>query len=120
MVDTREGHGQGSASCPFRFLATWQGHVEFPRFIKGAWPRSKDLHEGLMQFREAVSIWNREVFGNIHRRKARTMARLGGIQRSLQNFHNPFLRSLEVRLEKELEVILAQEELLWFQKSRGN
>ena len=65
-----------------------------------------------------MASWNREVFGNIFKRKKELLARIGGIQQALE--HQPFrsLHCLETNLKKKLEKVLSQEELLWYQKSR--
>ena len=44
--------------------------------------------------------------------------RLTGIQTTMSNPGNDYMRKLEKKLQQELETILSQEELLWFQKSR--
>lgn len=62
--------------------------------------------------------WNRSVFGHIIGRKKEFLARIRGIQRSLQYGHNPFLDKLEYRLNKDIEEVLNQEKPLWFEKSR--
>ncbi|KAL4341873.1 hypothetical protein GQ457_08G009200 [Hibiscus cannabinus] len=41
-----------------------------------------------------------------------------GIDRALQRGHSDFLRDLVIRLKDELEMVLEQEESLWFQKAR--
>ena len=46
------------------------------------------------------------------------MARIGGIQRSLERSFNPYLADLELKLNRELSNILNQEEMMWYQKSR--
>ncbi|KAK8669033.1 hypothetical protein V6N13_106474 [Hibiscus sabdariffa] len=64
--------------------------------------------------------WNRVIFGSLSRRKQAIMARLRGIQKSIDKFRNPFLIHLESKLQLELEQILDQEGLLWKQKSRAD
>lgn len=47
------------------------------------------------------------------------LAKLGGIQKKFhEGVFNSFLAKLEIRLRKELDIIVFQEELMWFQKSR--
>lgn len=46
------------------------------------------------------------------------MARLEGVQRKLCEKHDSGLIKLDRKLRKELDNILYQEELLWFQQSR--
>ncbi|KAH9661422.1 reverse transcriptase domain-containing protein [Citrus sinensis] len=62
--------------------------------------------------------WNKDIFGNIIYRKRKLLARIGGIQRILETKPNHNLTRLEVKLQKDLEEVLTQEELLWLQKSR--
>lgn len=63
--------------------------------------------------------WNKRVFGNIHyrKKKKRLKARINGIQRAASYGRNLFLDKLEMELQKDLEEVLEQEEVLWFQKS---
>ena len=63
-------------------------------------------------------VWKDQVFGNINRRKKRIWARLEGIQSKLVNAGSMGLLMLEKKLRIELENILLQEEMIWFQKSR--
>ena len=70
------------------------------------------------RFVHAAQVWNREVFGNIFQRKRRLMARINGIQEALENYSSRGLIRLEARLRSELEMVMAQEEILWLQKSR--
>ena len=65
-----------------------------------------------------VLEWNRHVFGNIFWRKKRLLARLGGIQRALEDYYSHGLIDLEKQLIAELEEVLSQEEIIWLQKSR--
>ena len=63
--------------------------------------------------------WNKNVFGHIRKRKRELMARINGIQRAQERGANFFLHKLELRLQSELAQTLKQEEILWYQKSRG-
>jgi hypothetical protein len=48
------------------------------------------------------------------------MARMNGIQRKLHtNRHNKYLERLEHQLQRELDLVLQQEEAMWFQKSQS-
>lgn len=116
LVDFRDDLPQRIPRRPFRFIAAWPRHPEFPKFIQSCWPRDKSLSEGLGSFRDEVRLWNVNVFGNIHQRKRRTLARIGGIQKVTQRRSNPFLRRLDACLQRELDEIMVQEEMLWFQK----
>lgn len=67
---------------------------------------------------EASKVWNREVFGNIFRRKNRLEARIRGIQNSPSYNSSRGLQKLESKLCRDLDLVLCEEEILWFQKSR--
>ena len=64
--------------------------------------------------------FNTEVFGNIIYRKRKLEARIKGIQRRLEVIDSSFLIKLEQDLQKEYNIVLYQEELLWHKKSREN
>ena len=66
----------------------------------------------------SLQLWNKECFGNIFRRKIRLWARLEGIQKQLSSNHSDRLLKLERKLHQELEMVLNQEALLWYQKYR--
>lgn len=58
------------------------------------------------------------MFGNVNARKKRVLARLEGVQRKMQYKPQRNLIKLDQKLRTELEEILYQEEVMWFQKSR--
>ena len=62
--------------------------------------------------------WNKDIFGNIFKRKKELLARIGGIQRTLEKHHSRRLIELEIKLKRNLERVLTQEEVLGFQKSQ--
>lgn len=55
---------------------------------------------------------------NIFKQKQNYMARIAGVQRCLATIKSRDLIKIEAKLRKELDDVLAQKELLWFQKSR--
>lgn len=57
------------------------------------------------------------MFGDLNKKKRRLWARLKGVQKKLSHRHSNGLIKLERKLRRELDFILQQEELLWFQKS---
>ena len=76
--------------------------------------------EAVKLFTEDAPKWNRQQFGNIFQRKKSIMARINGIQWVNSIRPSTFLLNLESELQKELEVVLNQEEELWALKSRVN
>lgn len=57
------------------------------------------------------------MFENLYHRKNIVWVRLEGTQKRLVQAPNRFLTKLEAQLKKELDEVLSQIELLWFQKS---
>ncbi|XP_057761117.1 uncharacterized protein LOC130981550 [Arachis stenosperma] len=108
-----------ASSCrPFRFLASWLTHENFNSMLKTNWKDEISMDQNVTNFMEAAKVWNKEVFGDIYRKKNRILARLNGISLKLGFEVNPFLEDLQTELWKELEAIFIQEEILWKQCSR--
>ena len=104
--------------APFRFQAAWMNHEKFEEFVMTNWKNNEPLVPFLKKFAGLLSKWNRETFHNIFRRKAELFARLEGVQKLLSKGRYPHLIKMEARLRREMDDVLNQEELLWFQKSR--
>ncbi|KAJ4833706.1 hypothetical protein Tsubulata_018858 [Turnera subulata] len=102
----------------FKFQAAWTSHPDFVSFISSHWASDSSVLDALASLVGELIAWNADVFGNIVKRKRVLLKRLAGIQRYLSLRHSLFLSSLEVDLRREYSEVLAQEELLWFQKSR--
>lgn len=103
---------------PFRFEAMWIKHARFKPFLKDHWRKGREVEENLREITPKLQQWNLEVFGHVKKRKNSLLRRLEGIQRALQQTENLFLETLEVQLRAELEEVLRDEEILWFQKAR--
>ena len=98
---------------PFHFLATWLTHDHFSNFVKQVWNSKIHYNAATSQFVQEVQAWNRNVFGNIFQRKRRLMARINGIQATLESRNSYSLMRMEARLRNELETVMSQEEILW-------
>lgn len=112
------GGQQDQGNKAFRFQAAWLTHLEFKQVVGSSWNKEASLKENTTSMASVLGNWNRETFGNIHRKKRRLLARLDGIQRALDVYWNHRLVMLGVKLKEEFDEVLAHEELLWFQKSR--
>ncbi|KAL1316390.1 hypothetical protein AAHE18_15G062500 [Arachis hypogaea] len=111
------GNGRKRSFC---FLAAWLHHPEFDGMVKNCWKFESSWSNSVHNFQRALKDWNNSVLGNIFKRKKRILFRLQGIANFLSNGVNHYLKDLQFWLCKEYEEVLAQEELLWFQKSRSN
>ncbi|KAH9745843.1 reverse transcriptase domain-containing protein [Citrus sinensis] len=103
---------------PFRFLASWLTHDQFNNFVKQTWDPQASYSDAASTFVKEVKVWNREAFGNIFQRKRVLMAQINGIQAALEKYSSRGLMHLEAQLRKDLEIVMGQEEILWWQKSR--
>lgn len=114
------GKGTEGPRNRFFFQATWPAHEDIDRVVSETWTNTTQITINTNHIAEALSKWNRDTFGNIHAKKRKLMARLGGIQKTMvNNWHNGIVR-LNKKLSLELEEVLNQEELLWYQQSREN
>ncbi|CAL5362434.1 unnamed protein product [Camellia sinensis] len=120
VVYTQGMHSFNPHNRPFRFEAAWMSHPGLIEVVKSSWHfMNNKLLDATAEFTHRVNAWNKEIFGNIFKRKRRLLARIEGIQKVLavQFSHN--LQHLENDLIKEYNETLLQEEMLWFQKSRA-
>lgn len=67
----------------FQFQAAWLTHEEFPNVIREEWDTKEPLEDNIVKMANVLPKWNRTTFGDIHRNKKRLIARIEGIQRSL-------------------------------------
>ncbi|KAL8143578.1 hypothetical protein V2J09_016610 [Rumex salicifolius] len=99
----------------FRFLAAWTFTVA------ESWAREHvSLSDSLSKLTSDLKVWNRRSFGNVFYRKRKLLARIAGVQRQLSVNPSGRLLSLDRYLGRKLDVVLDQEQLIWFQKSRAN
>ena len=100
-----------------KYIVAWLNHDEFGNLIVNNLNRNSLWTDNVAHFSQVATTWNREVFGNTHKRKMRLINRLHGVQRALLNDPNPYLEDLQNKLWLDYETILFEEETLWFQKS---
>ncbi|XP_073051225.1 uncharacterized protein [Primulina eburnea] len=113
-------NGQQKTKChgPFRFQAAWLTHKDFHEVIEKEWQMNLTLGNNVEKLIKPLTDWNSSTFGNINRRKRTLMARIEGVQKCLNKQPRHRLLKLETKLKQELDTVLEQEELMWFQKSR--
>lgn len=104
---------------PFRFEDVWMTRDTYekkfgvPLGMKLIWI----FFQGVAEITRKSKVWNKEIFGNIFRKKRLLQARINGLQQSINYNHSRGVQELEKRLIGDLDRVLDQEELLWFQKS---
>ncbi|XP_028112500.1 uncharacterized protein LOC114310648 [Camellia sinensis] len=112
-------HPSTPTSRPFRFEAAWLCHPSFSDVVKKSWTNmDSNLVEAINGFTHDVKNWNKEVFGNVYKRKRNLLAQIEGIQKSQTHGFSHNLHLLENNLIKQYNMTLFQEELIWFQKSK--
>ncbi|KAI9119110.1 hypothetical protein K1719_009785 [Acacia pycnantha] len=111
---------QAHSSVPFRFLAPWITHADFPSIVQRIWSSGGDLFTCIEKFNEEMKSWNSNTFGHIGKRKRILLRRINGLQAKIEDqlgAPSDFLIDLETSLREEFEKVCLQEELLWIQKS---
>lgn len=88
--------------------------------VKESWDSGLSALDAMDHFRQTVQHWNCFHFGNVFEQKQRCQARLKGVQDVQADRHSDRLYHLKRELMVEMDSILAQEELIWQQKSRVN
>ncbi|XP_019157735.1 PREDICTED: uncharacterized protein LOC109154388 [Ipomoea nil] len=117
LIKTIKTQGSG-VSRNFKYNAAWTSHPGFMNFVKDKWNIDEGLEQAKMELANDLLSWNHSTFGSIFQRKKRVLVRIEGVQKALANRPRSDLIKLNKKLQKELEEILNQEELYWFQKSR--
>lgn len=102
----------------FRFQAAWLMDESFSETVARHWSANADLADNVRHITTSLKDWNKEHFGSVGRKKRRVLARIQGVQKELSISRRPGLFKLEKKLQKELDDILKQEEMIWYQKSR--
>lgn len=100
---------------PVRFEAAWLPRGDYRTIWKEAANKPETNMVEIINNVTCNSItWNKNVFGNIFKRKRRLEARILGIQ-CAHNYSSSWdLQRLEKQLSNELSKVLDQEESFWF------
>ncbi|XP_074304974.1 uncharacterized protein LOC141639890 [Silene latifolia] len=97
---------------PFRFQAAWMCHARFSEFVDSNWSNEQPLFPFIHNFANLLQEWNMNTFHNIFARKRSLERRLFGIQQRLSNRGPNYLFKMELKLKKQLDEVLREEELL--------
>ena len=77
-----ERNGRGMRSIkPFRFLVAWMTDNRFGSFMQDNWQGNMPYAQAASSFTSKVTTWNREVFGNIFKRKKNCWLDLVGVRK---------------------------------------
>jgi len=103
---------------PFRFEAAWLSHEGFKELLNVSWNRNLSTPIALQELQKILKKWNKEVFGDIQQRKEKLVVEIKEVQDLLDVTQTDELLQKEEQLIKEFDIVLEQEETLWYQKSR--
>ncbi|KAA3487439.1 reverse transcriptase [Gossypium australe] len=88
---------------PFRFLAGWTKHNNFPTFVKDKWIYGGNMAESLNRFTYHVKEWNNKVYRFLGLLKRHLMRSLNNIKKALDYTDSSFLARQEMEIRDELE-----------------
>ncbi|KAL8129329.1 LOW QUALITY PROTEIN: hypothetical protein V2J09_018484 [Rumex salicifolius] len=94
----------------------WLTHPEFVELINSNWLMGDSVTIALAILKEVLCRWNKDTYGNLHFKKNKLLKRIQGIDNALNLGGPDRLLSLQHKLIAELENILLQKEIFWFQK----
>lgn len=103
---------------PFRFKAAWLQHTSFKDLLMASWNNEISTQMALKHLQTNLKKWNREVFGDVIKRKEKLMEEIKVVQDQIDICRTDALLQREDELIKEFDVVMEQEEMLWYQKSR--
>jgi len=102
---------------PFRFQVAWLSHNKFDEFLIQNWKSRMPMGQALGDLANNLQKWNKEIFGNLFRRKRKLWSQLEGVQKHLAEGAGRHLIKLEAKIRRELDEVLGRIETFWFQKS---
>ncbi|PNY04054.1 ribonuclease H, partial [Trifolium pratense] len=103
----------------FHFQAAWLSHPDYESLVDTTWNQAEGDVVSKLSIVQTTSLrFNKEVFGNIYKNKKLLEARIKGVHLQLDSCQSSDLISFEKSLQLEYNKVLAQEEMMWYQKSR--
>ncbi|PNY15946.1 ribonuclease H, partial [Trifolium pratense] len=104
----------------FKFESAWLLEDSFMDMLRASWKDYDNICNQLVDVAQEMGKWKHLSFDRVLGQKRELIARIGGIQRRVyEGCSNKYLQRLEYKLQRELEHILKQEELMWYQRSRA-
>lgn len=105
-------------SC-FQCKAAWLLEEDFSSIVRQGWS-TLDWNTNVEQFTHLARTWDQETVGNLPKKKAALRNRIEGVERARSKRDSQHLAQTEKELWGLYNRTLAQEELMWFQRSRCN
>ena len=91
---------------PFRFEAAWLHHESFKELLLHSWNSEVSTAEALDGLRVRLKKWNREVFGDVNKKKERLTEEIKIIQDLLDIGQSDELLAKEAERIRELDAVL--------------
>ncbi|KAJ8424842.1 hypothetical protein Cgig2_030069 [Carnegiea gigantea] len=88
------------------------------KLFRKQWTKDAPITVALSYLTDNLIRWNKEVLGNLFRRKRTLWARIEGIQYQAIEVRYYHLLKLERKLRREINEVPRQTETYWFQKSK--
>lgn len=104
---------------PFRFLAVWLTHNDFPSLVARNWDSNACWGSHILKLQGALRKWNKEVFGNIFVKKKNLIEQLEHLDNQIASNPSSNLDNIRKEMWSEYVAVLVQEEILWYRKSRS-
>ncbi|XP_025636054.1 uncharacterized protein [Arachis hypogaea] len=112
-----QGNDRRVGVKPFRFQVAWSYQPSFLSVVRGAWDKGRpNPIRCLSQVRDDTLAFNRDVFGNIFKRKRELERRVASIQQRMKRVDALSLIQEERELQAEYSNLFMQEELFWYKK----
>lgn len=91
---------------PFRFEAAWLKHEGFKELLVTSWNGDMHTPNALTLLRMKLKKWNREIFGDVIKRKEKLLEDIKIVQEELERSLNDDLLVREAALLKDFDVVL--------------
>ncbi|GAU34270.1 hypothetical protein TSUD_321160 [Trifolium subterraneum] len=104
----------------FHFESAWFLEPYYTGMLQQNWNNNVSITNNLVSIEKAIKEWKFHTIDQVLHQKKHLLARIGGVQHSLQRgLNRGGMRRLEKRLQDELSSIIRKEELMWYQRSRA-
>nr|GMD95341.1 uncharacterized protein LOC109159904 [Ipomoea batatas] len=80
QTETSAPYGTNIA-FPFRFQTAWLPDDRWAAVVRDSWQPNRQFNENILASSDALSIWNKSIFGNIMLHKRIILTHIAGVQR---------------------------------------
>jgi hypothetical protein len=120
IIVIHDGETNAGTNRPFRYEAAWATHENFRQLLQENWIRGRDFVDLLSNLTNNLKVWNKEVFGNIFKRKKELLARLNGIQNSPNYGYSNFLENLKTSFNTNSQLLYIKRNVFGTKNQEGS